>query len=276
MTSTRGTDGFRGASFPPLPEPLPVEVFDSHCHLDLLDVPVPRALAAAHAVGVRRVLTIGVDLASSSWCAEAAREHGDVYAGVAMHPNETTGITDDVLTDIEVMAGMPGVRAVGETGLDYYRDWAPVADQQRSFRAHIEIAKRTGRTLVIHDREAHDDVLRILAEAGAPDKVVFHCFSGDAAMAKECAAKGYVMSFAGNVTFKNAAPLREALKVAPLELVLVETDAPFLTPVPHRGKPNASYLIPLTMRHMAEVKEVDVAELCTAVAATGERLFGPW
>ena len=276
MTSTRGMDGFRGASFPPLPERLPVEVLDSHCHLDLLNVPVPRALAAAHAVGVRRVLTIGVDLASSSWCAEAAREHGDVYAGVAMHPNETTGIDDDVLTDIAIMAGLPQVRAVGETGLDYYRDWAPVADQQRSFRAHIEIAKRTGKTLVIHDREAHDDVLRILAEEGAPDKVVFHCFSGDAAMAMECAAKGYVMSFAGNVTFKNAAPLREALKVAPLELVLVETDAPFLTPVPHRGKPNVSYLIPLTVRCLAEVKDVDVAELCTAIAATGERLFGPW
>jgi TatD DNase family protein len=269
-------DGYRGASFPPLPDRLPVDVFDSHCHLDLLDVPVPRAVAAAHAVGVRRVLTIGVDLASSSWCVEAAREHGDVYAGVAVHPNETTGITDYVLRDIAVMAGLPQVRAIGETGLDYYRDWASHDDQQRSFRAHIEIAKSSGKTLVIHDREAHDDVLRILAEEGPPDKVVFHCFSGDATMAKECATRGYVMSFAGNVTFKNAGRLREALKVAPVELVLVETDAPFLTPAPHRGKPNASYLIPLTVRHMAEVKEMDVAELCTAISATGARLFGPW
>jgi TatD DNase family protein len=276
MTSARDIDGSRGASFPPLPERLPVEVLDSHCHLDLLDVPVPRAMAAAHAVGVRRVLTIGVDLPSSSWCAAAGREHGDVYAGVAIHPNETTGITDDVIGDIAVMAQLPQVRAVGETGLDYYRDWAPPEDQQRSFRAHIEIAKSTGKTLVIHDREAHKDVLRILAEEGAPDKVVFHCFSGDATMAKECTAKGYVMSFAGNVTFKNAAPLREALKVAPLELVLVETDAPFLTPMPHRGKPNASYLIPFTVRSMAEVKQVDVAEMCAAISATGERLFGPW
>jgi TatD DNase family protein len=193
-----------------------------------------------------------------------------------MHPNETTGITDDVIGDIAVMAELPQVRAVGETGLDYYRDWAPPEDQQRSFRAHIEIAKSTGKTLVIHDREAHEDVMRILAEEGAPDKVVFHCFSGDATMAKECTAKGYVMSFAGNVTFKNAAPLREALKVAPLELVLVETDAPFLTPMPHRGKPNASYLIPFTVRSMAEVKQVDVAEMCAAISATGERLFGPW
>jgi TatD DNase family protein len=276
MISERGTDGFRGASFPPLPERLPVEVFDSHCHLDLLDVPVPRAMAAAHAVGIRRVVTIGCDLPSSSWCAEAAREHGDVYAGVAMHPNETTGITDDMLGDIAVMAELSQVRAVGETGLDYYRDWAPPADQQRSFRAHIEIAKRTGKTLVVHDREAHEDVLRILAEEGAPDKVVFHCFSGDVAMAKECAAHGYVMSFAGNVTFKNAAPLRDALRAVPLELLLVETDAPFLTPMPHRGKPNASYLIPLTVRCIAEVKDVDVAEMCTAITATGERLFGPW
>ncbi|HEY7484497.1 MAG TPA: TatD family hydrolase [Streptosporangiaceae bacterium] len=276
MISERGTDGFQSASFPPLPERLPVEVFDSHCHLDLLNVPVSRALAAAHAVGVRRVLTIGVDLASSSWSVEAAREHGDVFAGVATHPNETTGITDDVLDDIAVMAELPQVRAVGETGLDYYRDWAPPADQQRSFRVHIDIAKRTGKTLVIHDREAHDDVLRILAEEGPPDKVVFHCFSGDATMAKECASKGYVMSFAGNVTFKNAAPLRDALKAAPLDLLLVETDAPFLTPIPHRGKPNASYLIPLTVRCMAEVKDVDVADLCTAVSTTGARLFGPW
>jgi TatD DNase family protein len=259
-----------------LPDRLPVDVFDSHCHLDLLDVPVPRAMAAAHAVGVRRVLTIGCDLQSSSWSVEAAREHGDVYAGVAIHPNETTRITDDVLGDIAAMAELPQVRAVGETGLDYYRDWAPGADQQRSFRAHIEIAKNTGKTLVIHDRQAHDDVLRILAEEGPPDKVVFHCFSGDAAMAKECMAKGYIMSFAGNVTFKNAGPLREALKATPLELLLVETDAPFLTPMPHRGKPNASYLIPLTVRHMAEVKGVDVAELCAAISATGERLFGPW
>ncbi|HEX6469565.1 MAG TPA: TatD family hydrolase [Streptosporangiaceae bacterium] len=276
MNSMVGLDGSQGAGFPPLPDRLPVEVFDSHCHLDLLNVPVPRAVAAAHAVGVRRLLTIGCDLPSSSWAVEAAREHGDVYAGVAVHPNETTGISDAVLDDIAIMADLPQVRAVGETGLDYYRDWAPRADQQRSFRAHIEIAKHSGKTLVIHDREAHDDVLRILADEGPPDKVVFHCFSGDAAMAEECAAKGYVMSFAGNVTFKNADPLRDALRVAPLELLLVETDAPFLTPVPHRGKPNASYLIPLTVRRMAEVKGVDVADLCAAIAATGERLFGPW
>jgi TatD DNase family protein len=274
--SEEKSDGFVGASFPPLPERLPRPVFDSHCHLDLLDVPVPRALAAAHAVGVRQIMTIGTDLRSSRWATQAAREHGDVYAGVAIHPNDTTGISDDVLDDIAELALLPQVRAIGETGLDYYRDWAPQADQHRSFRAHIEIAKRVGKTLVIHDREAHEDVLRLLAEEGAPDRVVFHCFSGDAEMAGVCAERGYVMSFAGNVTFKNAGDLREALAVAPLELLLVETDAPFLTPVPHRGKPNASYLIPHTVRFMAEVKGVEPAELCEAIAATGERLFGPW
>jgi TatD DNase family protein len=199
-----------------------------------------------------------------------------VYAAVAVHPNESDSANDDVLGDIERLARLPHVRAVGETGLDYYRDWARTDNQQRSFRAHIEIAKRTGKTLVIHDREAHDDVLRILEEEGAPDRVVFHCFSGDAEMAKVCATRGYIMSFAGNVTFKNAAPLREAAVVAPLELVLVETDAPYLTPVPYRGKPNAPYLIPLTVRAVAEVKGVPVEELCRAIAETGERLFGPW
>jgi TatD DNase family protein len=276
MISERAGDGFAGASFPPLPQALPIDICDSHCHLDLLEVPVPRAVAAARAVGIRQIMTIGCDLKSSSWAAQTAREHSDVYAGVAVHPNETTGIGDDVLDDIAKLAALPEVRAVGETGLDYYRDWAPKQDQHRSFRAHIDIAKRTGKPLVIHDRDAHDDVLRILAEEGDPEQVVFHCFSGDAEMAKVCADRGYVMSFAGNVTFKNAEPLREALRVAPLDQILVETDAPFLTPVPHRGKPNASYLIPLTIRFMAEVKDVEVDELCKAVAETGRRLFGPW
>ncbi|MEU6041016.1 TatD family hydrolase [Actinomadura sp. NPDC047616] len=276
MSESGRSDGYAAERFPPLPDPLPVRVFDSHCHLDMLDVPVEEALAAAKAAGIARIVTIGCDLASSRWAADTAAEYDDVYAGVAIHPNETAGVSDAVLDDIAEMAALPRVRAVGETGLDYYRDWAPKDDQHRSFRAHVDIAKRTGKALVIHDREAHDDVLRILREEGAPDKVVFHCFSGDAAMAKECADRGYVMSFAGNVTFKNAEPLREALRAAPADLVLVETDAPFLTPVPHRGKPNSSYLIPHTVRFMAEVKGMDVDELCAAIAATGERVFGPW
>jgi TatD DNase family protein len=276
MSTNRGSDGFRGASFPPIPERLTVEVFDSHCHLDHLDVPVPRVVAAAHAAGIRRMITVGCDLASSQWCAETARTNGDVYAAVAIHPNEADEASDDVLADIERLARLPQVRAVGETGLDYYRDWARPENQQRSFRAHIEIAKRTGKALVIHDREAHEDVLRILAEEGPPEKVVFHCFSGDAEMAKVCASQGFVMSFAGTVTFKNAANLREAAVAAPPELILVETDAPYLTPVPHRGKPSAPYLIPLTVRALAEVKGIEVDELCAAISGNGERLFGPW
>ncbi|MQY04034.1 TatD family hydrolase [Actinomadura macrotermitis] len=268
--------GQAAKSFPGLPEPLPVPVFDSHCHLDLVGLPVTEQLASARAAGIGRIVTIGVDLPTSRLCAETAAEYDGVYAGVAIHPNDTTGVTADVLDDIARLAEQPKVRAIGETGLDYYRDWAPKDDQHRSFRAHIDIAKRTGKALVIHDREAHDDVLRILEEEGAPDRVVFHCFSGDAEMAAVCADRGYVMSFAGNVTFKNAGPLREALRVAPLDLVLVETDAPFLTPAPHRGKPNASYLIPHTVRFMAEVKDVAVEELCEAINATGERVFGPW
>ncbi|RFU40796.1 TatD family deoxyribonuclease [Actinomadura logoneensis] len=269
-------DGQAARPFPPLPDRLPVDVFDSHCHLDLVGLPVEEQLASAKAAGIARIVTIGVDLPSSRLCAETAAEFDDVYAGVAIHPNDTTGVTDAVLDDIAALARNPKVRAIGETGLDYYRDWAPKEDQHRSFRAHIEIAKRSGKALVIHDREAHDDVLRILEEEGAPEHTVFHCFSGDAAMAEVCAERGYVMSFAGNITFKNAQPLRDALTVAPLDLILVETDAPFLTPVPNRGKPNASYLIPHTVRFMADHKGVPVDDLCRAIAATGERVFGPW
>ncbi|WP_460369702.1 TatD family hydrolase [Actinocorallia lasiicapitis] len=254
--------------------PLPVAVFDSHCHLDLLEMTVAQAVAKAQAVGVTRIMTIGCDLPSSEFAVRTAAEHPDVYAGVAIHPNEAKDISDETLKVIADLAALPQVVAVGETGLDYYRDHAGKDDQQRSFRAHIAIAKQTGKALVIHDREAHDDVLRLLDEEGAPDKVVFHCFSGDAGMARICSDKGYVMSFAGNVTFKNAQPLRDALAVAPLELILVETDAPFMTPVPHRGKPNSSDLIPHTVRLMAEVKGVEVDALCRAIAATGERLFG--
>ncbi|MFI0371482.1 TatD family hydrolase [Actinomadura sp. 1N219] len=273
---SRDGDGQSSRSFAPLPERLPVDVFDSHCHLDIVDTPVQEQLRSAKAAGVTRIVTIGCDLPSSRFAVDAAREFDDVYAAVAIHPNETTGISDAVLEDVARLAAHWKVRAIGETGLDYYRDWAPKDDQHRAFRGHIEIAKRTGKALVVHDREAHDDVLRVLDEEGAPGTVVFHCYSGDARMAEICAERGYLMSFAGNVTFKNAEPLREALKAAPLDLVLVETDAPFLTPIPHRGKPNASYLIPHTVRAMAEYKGVDVADLCTAIAANGERAFGPW
>ena len=268
---------------PVVTDPLPRPAFDGHTHLDIMDLPVPGVLAAARDAGIARVITVGTDLESSRWSARCAAEYDDVYAAVAIHPNETEAAaagdaarTGEVLAEIETLAGLLQVRAVGETGLDYYRDHAEPAVQRDWFRAHIAIAKRTGKVLMIHDREAHEDVLRILAEEGAPDRVVFHCFSGDVEMAKRCADAGYVMSFAGNLTFSSAQNLRDAAAVAPADLVLVETDAPFPTPVPWRGKTNSPALAAYTARCLAEVKDMDVAELCAQVTATGERLYGPW
>jgi TatD DNase family protein len=266
----------------PLPEPLPAEALDSHCHLDLIERPVPEVLAEATAAGITRVVTIGVDLPTSRWAAGCARSHPGVYAAVAIHPNDTARAAssaaerDAVLAEIAALAEQPRVRAIGETGLDYYRDWAPPEVQREWFRAHIDIAKQSGKALMIHDRDAHEDVLRILDADGPPERVIFHCFSGDAAMAKRCAESGYLMSFAGNVTFSSAQRLREAAAAAPLEAILVETDAPFLTPVPHRGKPNSPAMAAYTLRAVAEVKHVDVAEMCAAVTAAAGRAFGPW
>ena len=269
---------------PPAPEPLRVPVADSHCHLDIADPPedwlsVDDALAASAAVGVPRIVQIGCDLPGARWAVETARRYDDLVAGVALHPNEApllaaAGTLDAALTEIDALAADPVARAVGETGLDHFRTGhGGRGVQESSFRAHIEMAKRHGKALVIHDRDAHDDVLRVLEDAGAPDRVVFHCFSGDAAMAGHCARRGWYLSFAGTVTFKNAAELRNALAVTPTEQLLVETDAPFLTPTPHRGRPNASYLVPLTVRALAEVKGVPVDELCGAIAANGRRAF---
>jgi len=248
-------------------------------------------IAAARAAGIVRIVTVGTDLESSRWSARCAEEHDGVYAAVAIHPNETQAVSaevgggapapgspaaGEVLAEIEALVRSPRVVAVGETGLDYYRHHAEPDVQRWWYREHITIAKRTGRALMIHDREAHADVLRILAEEGPPDRVVFHCFSGDVAMVKQCAEAGYVMSFAGNVTFANAQPLRDAAAAAPPELILAETDAPFLTPVPNRGKPNEPALTADTLRCLAEVKGLDLAGLCDTVTATAQRIFGPW
>lgn len=280
---------------PPLPEPLGVAVADSHTHLDMQSTTVEEALVRAASVGVTTVVQVGCDLKGSQWAAETAAAWENVHAAVALHPNEAPRIVlgdpdgwsrqgarqpggdaalDDALAEIDRLAALPHVKAVGETGLDYFRTGADgMAAQERSFRAHIEIAKRHGKALVIHDREAHADVLRILREEGAPDRTVFHCYSGDAEMAELCAESGYFMSFAGNMTFKNAQPLRDALAVAPLELVLVETDAPFLTPAPYRGRPNAPYLIPITVRAMAAVKSIHEDVLAAAIAENTARAF---
>jgi TatD DNase family protein len=276
---------------PAPPPPLPRPALDSHTHLDMIDLPVPDVVAPARAAGIARIVTVGTDLASSQWSAQCAEDHPAVYAAVAIHPNETQAISAEtgpgapvpgsptaaeVLAEIEALARRPRVVAVGETGLDYYRDHAAPDVQRWWFREHIKIAKRTGKALMIHDREAHADVLRILAEEGPPPRVVFHCFSGDVAMVKQCAEAGYVMSFAGNVTFANAQPLRDAAAAAPPELILAETDAPFLTPVPNRGRPNAPAQTAYTLRCLAEIKGLDLAKLCDTVTATADRTFGPW
>jgi TatD DNase family protein len=252
--------------------------FDSHTHMDIMGLPVDGVLAAARAVGIGRVVNVGCDLPSARWSLSCADEYPEVYAAVAIHPNETSAVDarrGEVLDELSSLAGSPRVVAIGETGLDYYRDWADPAVQREWFRAHIEIARRTGKTLMIHDREAHADVLSILAETGPwpPYSVIFHCFSGDAQMAAECAEAGYVMSFAGNVTFKNADSLREAALVAPAELMLAETDAPYLTPIPHRGKPNSPAMTAYTIRFLAELKNLDVPDFCAHLQSTGARVF---
>ncbi|AXG79675.1 TatD family hydrolase [Streptomyces paludis] len=267
---------------PPLPEPLRVAVADAHTHLDMQDGTVEEALEKAAAVGVTTVVQVGCDLKGSRWAAETAGAYENVHAAVALHPNEAPRIgdassdaLDDALAEIDRLAALPQVLGVGETGLDHFRTGPEgVAAQEHSFRAHIEMAKRHGKALVIHDRDAHADVLRILTEEGAPERTIFHCYSGDVEMAEKCAAAGYYMSFAGNVTFKNAQPLRDALTIAPLELVLVETDAPFLTPAPFRGRPNAPYLIPVTLRAMAEVRGIDEDTMARALADNTARAFG--
>ncbi len=261
------------------PEPLAVPAVDSHCHLDLLAMPVDDALAAARTAGITRVVTVGIDVPSSRWAAETAAAHPGVVATVALHPNEApeSADLDADFAAIAELAELPQVRAIGETGLDYYRTGESGRPQQEeSFRRHIALAKRTGKALVIHDRDAHAHVLRVLDDEGAPEKVVLHCFSGGPEFARECAGRGFVLSYAGNVTFKSAGSLRDALAVTPLNQLLVETDAPFLTPVPHRGKHNAPNLIPLTVRAIAELKAVPEGELAAAVSATASQVFGDW
>lgn len=269
---------------PPVPAPLPHPVVDNHCHLDVVrhgdddPIAVEEALALAASVGVPRIVQIGCDLPGARWAVEAATRYDALVAGVALHPNEAPLLADldAAMAEIEALAGAHDrVRAVGETGLDHFRTGEEGrAVQVESFRRHIDLAKRLDKTLVIHDRDAHDEVLRVLDEEGVPERWVMHCFSGDADFARACLDRGAHLSFAGTVTFKNAQPLRDALVVAPLDRILVETDAPYLTPSPHRGRSNASYLVPLTVRAMAEVRGEDLETLCAALDSTTERAFG--
>ncbi|MCW2846522.1 MAG: ycfH [Marmoricola sp.] len=274
---------------PEVPQPLPHPVVDNHCHLDIgrgdeAGLPVEEALARAASVGVTRIVQVGCDLPGARWAVETAAAHPQVVAAVALHPKEAPRIAaegrlEEALAEIERLArSSDRVRAIGETGLDYFRTGPEGrAAQHGSFRAHIALARALDRTLVIHDRDAHEDVVRLIDEVGAPDRWVMHCFSGDAGFARECLDRGAHLSFAGTVTFKNAEPLREALRVTPLDRILVETDAPYLTPVPHRGRTNASYLVPLTVRSMAATKGVDLEVLCRAIEANTDAAFGgPW
>jgi len=235
---------------------------------------VAEAMARARAVGVRQVITVGDTMASSRWCVAAAEHHPDVFAAVAVHPTEVEGMSEADYAELEALAAHPKVVSIGETGLDYYWDRVEPQTQQLHFRRHIDLARRTGKTLMIHDRDAHADVLRILAEEDAPERVVFHAFSGDVAMARTCVDAGYVLSIAGVISFTNAAALRSAVAAISSQDVLLETDAPFLTPHPYRGRPNAPYLLPHTIRALASVLRIDVDELCQAVSITGDRLFG--
>jgi TatD DNase family protein len=285
LGAMRSTRRQRQGEFPPQPEPLAVPVIDSHTHLDITVAEdgapggIAELVGLAAAAGVDRLVQVGVDVASSRWGAETAARHPAVVATVALHPNEAPRLADldEALRVIEGLAADERVRGIGETGMDTFRTGAEGrAAQEASFRAHIAIAKRHGKALVIHDRDAHADILRILDDEGAPETVVLHCFSGDADFAAECVRRGYVLSFAGTVTFANALALRDAARVTPTKQMLVETDAPYLTPMPFRGRPNASYLIPLTVRGLAEATGADLDELCAAISATGDRVFGPW
>jgi TatD DNase family protein len=281
---TRHNDGSRDVRWPAAPEPLAVPVYDNHAHLEISDgdelLTLGEQLDRAAAVGVIGVVQAGGDIESSVWSADAAASHSRILAAVAIHPNEApayaeAGRLGEAIEIIDALAAQPRVRAIGETGLDFFRtEEAGFPAQFESFEAHIALAKKHGIAMQIHDRDAHDPVLETLQRVAAPDRTVFHCFSGDADMARIAEERGYYLSFAGNITFKNAQNLRDALAVIPRERILVETDAPFLTPAPHRGRPNAPYLIPVTVRFMAEELGVEIDELCAQLAANTLAVYG--
>jgi TatD DNase family protein len=268
----------------PLPEPLPVPTVDAHAHMEIVtdaafdSQEVADVIAEAKSVNVDRIVQVGYSAEQSRWCVGAAEKwNTSVLAAVALHPNEAP-VVEDLDADlkiIEQLAQHPRVRAIGETGLDYFRTPPELrARQQESFKWHIDLAKRMNKALVIHDRDSHDDVLSVLSEVGAPEKTIFHCFSGDVAMAKICIERGYILSFAGTLTFKNAPELRDAVKLVPLDQLLVETDSPFLAPTPHRGAGNTPSQIANIVRAMAAERDQDLAELASALSDNAERVFG--
>jgi TatD DNase family protein len=268
----------------PLPEPLPVPTVDAHAHMEIVtdaafdSKEVEDVIGEAKSVNVDRIVQVGYSAEQSQWCVAAAEKwNTSVLAAVALHPNEAP-VVPDLAADlkiIEALAQHPRVRAIGETGLDYFRTPPELRKrQQDSFKWHIELAKKTNKALVIHDRDSHDDVLSVLLEVGAPKNTVFHCFSGDVAMAKLCIERGYILSFAGTLTFKNAPELRDAVKLVPADQLLVETDSPFLAPSPHRGAGNTPAQIATIVRAMAVERNQDLAELATVLSDNAERIFG--
>lgn len=278
-----------GVDFPPLPEPLEVAIYDNHTHLEfqfvdeLEPMSVGEHLDKAQSVGIKSVVQVGVTLESSKWSAGLAATESRVLAAVAIHPNEAplyenNAALDSAIAEIAELATQPRVRAIGETGLDFFRTEGEkgIQLQHRSFEQHIEIAKQNDIALMIHDRDAHADVVDTLKRVGSPERVVFHCYSGDLELAEICAENGWYMSFAGNITIKRNQHLRDSLKFAPKELILIETDAPFLAPEPYRGRPNTSYLVPITARFMAEVRETEINQLCEQLALNTEAVYGTW
>ena len=272
--------------YPPLPEKLTTTTVDAHCHLDIEDedifMSVEDSLAKAKAVGITGIVQVGVDVPSSKWAVKTAQEFSQIHATVALHPNDAPLIAlekgenalDEAIAEIAELAKEDVVRAIGETGVDFFRTSEEGrAFQEKSFRAHIQIANKLNKPVMVHDRDAHLDALRILDDEKA-QQVIFHCYSGDKEFAQELVKRGWYLSFAGTCTFKNAQNLRDALQVTPLENVLVETDAPFLTPMPYRGYPNSSYMIPLTLATMAQEMNVDINTVADATRTNAEKLFG--
>ena len=268
----------------PLPEPIKTKTVDSHAHLEVIhnsepDSPlIKQTLEQAASVGIDRVVQVGYSAEQSIWSVKCAESFvGQVVAAVALHPNEAP-VVDDLEKDlkiIEELAANPRVRAIGETGLDFFRTPEELRDKQKySFTRHIKMAKDHNKALVIHDRDSHRAVLDLLIQEGAPDKTIFHCYSGDAQMAKECIANNYILSFAGTLTFKNAPELREAVVLVPVEQLLVETDSPFLAPMPNRGALNTPAQIPNTLRVMADLRGESVDYLAGAISENAERIFG--
>ena len=272
--------------YPPLPEKLTTTTVDAHCHLDIEDddifMSVEDSLAKAKAVGITGIVQVGVDVPSSKWAVKTAKEFSQIHATVALHPNDAPLIAlekgenalDEAIAEIAELAKEEVVRAIGETGVDFFRTSEEGrAFQEKSFRAHVQIANKLNKPVMVHDRDAHLDALRILDDEKA-QQVIFHCYSGDKEFAQELVKRGWYLSFAGTCTFKNAQNLRDALQVTPLENVLVETDAPFLTPMPYRGYPNSSYMIPLTLATMAQEMNVDINTVADATRTNAEKLFG--